>query len=138
MTPKELVGMCEGTKDKSDLTSNATACNKLHNSLQRFLYVVALRFGCHQRTERSFSIKGRQMPVCARCLGILTGPFVAPLYLFYPDERIAIGFMGIFVLDSVTQVLGLRESNNWVRLLTGATCSASVLFLFMNGVKRWL
>jgi uncharacterized membrane protein len=27
-------------------------------------------FVCHQRPERSFSLGGRQMPVCARCAGI--------------------------------------------------------------------
>jgi len=25
---------------------------------------------CHQRAERSFTIRGRQMPVCARCSGL--------------------------------------------------------------------
>jgi len=27
-------------------------------------------FVCHQRPERSFSLGGRQMPVCARCAGL--------------------------------------------------------------------
>jgi uncharacterized membrane protein len=27
-------------------------------------------FVCHQRPERSFSLAGRQMPVCARCAGL--------------------------------------------------------------------
>jgi uncharacterized membrane protein len=31
---------------------------------------VAGSFVCHQRPERSFSLAGRQMPVCARCAGL--------------------------------------------------------------------
>jgi uncharacterized membrane protein len=34
-----------------------------------FLYLSTSRI-CHQRPERSFSISGFQMPVCARCTGL--------------------------------------------------------------------
>ena len=39
-------------------------------------------FVCHQRPERSFSLGGRQMPVCARCAGLYAASAIAaPLAL---------------------------------------------------------
>ena len=32
---------------------------------------------CHQRPERCFSIRGRPMPVCARCTGLYAGAAIA-------------------------------------------------------------
>jgi uncharacterized membrane protein len=38
-----------------------------------------------------------------------------------------------FLADLITQVLGLRESNNWLRAATGAASSLSVLSLALKG-----
>ena len=35
------------------------------------------RFICHQRADRSFFVRGRQMPVCARCTGLYAGGTLA-------------------------------------------------------------
>ena len=51
--------------------------------LYRWLPIV---FGCHCREDRSFHIRGRRLPLCARCTGELAGilgclvsaPFVLP------------------------------------------------------------
>ena len=43
---------------------------------------MAGSFVCHQRPERSFSLGGRQMPVCARCAGLYAASAIAaPLAL---------------------------------------------------------
>jgi uncharacterized membrane protein len=51
---------------------------------------------CHQRPERSFFLDGRQVPICARCFGMLIAERDGPLpileaTLFYvlPVIRIA-------------------------------------------------
>lgn len=110
----------------------------LHDRFQRYTFYVALSVGCHQRRDRSFSWRGRQVPLCARCLGMLVGPVLVPLYFCFPNPWIAVVSFSAFLVDASTQFVGLRESNNWLRLLTGAAFSASVLFLLIHGVHLCL
>src|SRR3954470_13491308 len=35
------------------------------------------QFMCHQRPERSFFLRGHQLPVCARCTGLYAGAALA-------------------------------------------------------------
>ena len=110
----------------------------MHDSIQYWLYLAALKLRCHQRSDRSFSVRSRQVPVCARCLGLLIGPAFSGLYVCYPHPPLAFGCIIAFLLDSVTQMFGLRESNNWLRLFTGAGFSASALYLIIWGGTVWL
>jgi uncharacterized membrane protein len=50
----------------------------LAHLLAAAVYVVGAAV-CHQRPERSFSLLGAQMPVCARCAGIYFGAALAAL-----------------------------------------------------------
>jgi len=72
---------------------------------------------CHQRADRSFFLRGRQVPVCARCLGLLVGVTLVPLYCH--DLRLAAALIFVMLLDGCTQAFHLRESRNWLRFLTG-------------------
>jgi uncharacterized membrane protein len=69
---------------------------------------------------------------------MLIGPLLAPLYLWCPNSWIAVVGISVFLVDGSTQLMGLRESNNWLRLVTGAVFSASVLFLFTYGITLCL
>ncbi len=83
---------------------------------------------CHQMPSRSFFIFNHKMAVCARCFGIYTGflagmliyPFVKKLNDFKTPNKwyliMALIPMGI---DGTTQLIGLRESFNELRLITG-------------------
>lgn len=77
---------------------------------------------CHQMPERSFYYKNKQFPLCARCTGILIGYFLMPLF-YFGVIKIPIVFMILMIIplliDSITQYIGLRESNNHLRLITG-------------------
>ena len=81
---------------------------------------------CHQRADRSFFLGGNEMAFCARCIGVWLGIFVGLLcitFLEVPlDFRLAwvflLGLLPIMV-DGGGQLLGLWESTNIVRLLTG-------------------
>ncbi|MDR1355385.1 MAG: DUF2085 domain-containing protein [Propionibacteriaceae bacterium] len=81
--------------------------------------------GCHQITERSFSLHGYQFPVCARCTGILLGELLSLLALsaFFAGGHlnwyILLALLSPLVIDGVTQHLKLRTSNNILRLATG-------------------
>ncbi len=81
---------------------------------------------CHRIPERTIHIKGRPMPLCARCTGILIGALWAMLYLLFSWTNV--GFFGLLVgiilmlpgvMDGVTQLLEYRVSNNLLRLVTG-------------------
>lgn len=72
---------------------------------------------CHQLPDRSFTYQNRQVPLCARCLGLLVGVILVPLYV--RNLYIAPVLIAAMMLDGVTQALHLRLSNNWLRFLTG-------------------
>ena len=81
------------------------------------LWRVALVIHCHQRADRSFVFRRRQVPLCARCLGLLFGVTLVPLYC--TDPRLSTALIVVMLLDGGTQALHLRESRNWLRFLTG-------------------
>jgi uncharacterized membrane protein len=90
----------------------------IHNRVQRLLGVLALWINCHQRADRSYTIRGRQIPVCNRCLGILFGLTIAPFFTL--EHRQLYVLLTIpMVSDGLTQLIGIRESRNWLRLSTG-------------------
>ena len=77
---------------------------------------------CHQLSERSFFVRGRQFHLCARCTGIITGYFLSPLAYFTLGEEVTFYFIicaMIIALDGFTQLWKLRESANILRFVTG-------------------
>lgn len=83
-------------------------------------------FICHRRPERSFFIKGHQFPVCARCTGFYISLVLYFIYAYfhYVDYSFLLILVSILLLvptfiDGFTQLLCLRESNNFLRLITG-------------------
>ncbi len=79
---------------------------------------------CHQRPDRSFFIRGRQFPVCARCTGVYIGEFAALLsYRFIkPPAALCIVFCAVMLADWLIQFFKIRESTNFRRLITGLLC----------------
>ena len=81
---------------------------------------------CHRLPERSFFYKGHQFPVCARCTGLYTGMAIFFVYLYFNPIKIDVSYLIISIIlnvpcfiDGFTQKLKLRESNNYLRLVTG-------------------
>lgn len=79
---------------------------------------------CHRIPERSFFYKGHQFPVCARCTGVylslITAPLLKHLNLTINDLMLlGIALLIPMAIDGTTQLFGLRESNNYLRLITG-------------------
>ncbi len=77
--------------------------------------------GCHQRADRSFFVKGQQMPVCARCEGELIGMIAGLILIFFvrPDFWVPAVLMVPMIADGLIQNLGHVESTNVRRLVTG-------------------
>ncbi len=102
-----------------------------------------LGFGlCHQLPERSFFGGGVQVPVCARDTGIYVGFCVALVLIsvLHRPERprgfptplgwVAFGLMvGSMAIDGGTQFIGLRSSQNELRLITGLLTGFGVAML---------
>ena len=93
---------------------------------------------CHRITARSFTIGGRQFPLCARCTGMYLGVALTLLVIFLtgrlrwselpplPVLLVLIGFIGLMGIDGINsyshffpKAPHLYEPRNWLRLLTG-------------------
>jgi len=103
--------------------------------------VFALFHGwCHQLPSRSLFLDGYPMAVCSRCFSLGASVVVAGLL----SARIAafgtfprhfrVPFWGIglaavpMALDGFSQLFGLRESNNTLRVITGCLLGGAVAF----------
>ena len=110
-----------------------------------FLDILSFLGGglCHQRLERTFSIGNLNMPVCSRCTGIYLGIILSILTLTlierkikgeFPSLKVVLISVGVFLMmgvDVVLSTVGLIESNNIIRLITGfMTGWFMVLLLF--------
>lgn len=86
---------------------------------------------CHQIPERSFFIKGYQLPICARCTGLFIGYFIG-VYKKIFNKKISIIFILIMGLDGILQLFKIIQSNNRRRFITGVLSGMS----FINLVKH--
>jgi uncharacterized membrane protein len=86
---------------------------------------------CHQLPERSLSVGGQQLPVCARDTGIYVGFIVAFVMIALmerhhpremPPPRVLVTclvFIALMGLDGVSSYAGWRTTTNDIRLITG-------------------
>lgn len=90
---------------------------------------------CHRLPERSLFWRGRQLPVCARCTGILLGYLAYPLFLFGVVAAplwLALALQLPTLVDGLTQATGRRTSTNALRLATGVLAGVGQV-----GVMAW-
>ena len=121
-----------GTSDNEDIISH------IH-----FPWDYTYAFGdvwCHQKSERSFFIRGNQMPVCARCIGIFLGVFfglgISIFTMVRIDENVHKKILKLFVvgylllaIDVTGQSVGLWHSINAIRVLSGSLAGTSFGFI---------
>ena len=96
---------------------------------------------CHQLSSRSLFIMGYQMPVCTRCFAIYFAFFIGCLVFqiggFKRNKIISRWWFLVFILpmaiDGTTQLFRLRESNNYLRFLTGFLAGVIVPFYVIPG-----
>lgn len=90
-----------------------------------FFMQIGAHSGCHQRSDRSFSLGHYQFPICARCTGILIGEILGVANLFIGltiATYLSIIFMLVMFLDWLIQKIDLLPSTNIRRILTGTLC----------------
>lgn len=112
--------------------------SKLRQSMVLMLDELGEASGCHRMKERSFFYKGHQFPVCARCTGVFFGELTAVLLFFFKKllsistSSIMLMIMGI---DWGVQELGIKESNNIRRLITGFLGGLGLFSIYINLIK---
>lgn len=92
---------------------------------------LPFRLLCHGIEPRSFAVGSAAMPICARCSGIYLGMLggIAGGLFLAGRGRIVPGVVAALLivplaLDGTTQALGLRESGNLLRFVTGILTGA--------------
>ena len=103
-------------------------------SISDYLMVLGNLSGCHQLAERSFFIKGRQFPVCARCTGALIGYIVGGILYFFIRINIflCLLFSLIMFVDWYLQYEDLVQSNNIRRVITGFLCGLGLIQIYFS------
>lgn len=79
-------------------------------------------FPCHRRTDRTIHIRGKAMPLCARCSAILLGYAFAPITVGFEITSpiwFCVAICLPMLIDGFTQLWKWRESNNMIRVITG-------------------
>ncbi|TQK53859.1 putative membrane protein [Brevibacillus sp. AG162] len=92
---------------------------------------------CHRRADRSFYIGGKKMPLCARCVSILAGYLLAPVFagMHIVTSYYLIGFLLLpMLIDGFTQQWKWRTSNNMLRFFTGFSFGIGQSLLISNVV----
>ena len=89
---------------------------------------------CHQREDRCMHFLGEPLAACSRCtflyLGVLASSIAYPLAGWPKRPGIRYLFIAAapLIVDGGTQLLGLRESNNTIRAITGFVFGSAIAF----------
>lgn len=103
----------------------------------------AFSYVCHQAPERSFSVFGYKLSVCARCTGVYAGftlgaaayPLLTSLRRAHAPERKWLFIAAApLVLDFGLGFLGIWENTHLSRFLTGGLIGAAAVFYIMPGL----
>jgi len=93
---------------------------------------------CHQRSERSFYLWARQMPVCARCTGIYFG--AAFTVLLWPVARWPRSVAPTFAVVARRLQPSVCRSPKGIALLACAPAMATLVYEWTAGVmpSNWI
>lgn len=97
--------------------------------------LLGIAFMCHQRPERSFFIRGKQLPLCARCTGILIGYILGILIAIITRCKYNTYFLFAIIpmiIDGGMQQIWGINSNNWRRLFTGILGGVAIIYIFIT------
>jgi uncharacterized membrane protein len=110
---------------------------------------LLFRFMCHGIPERCLLLFGVPMPICARCVGVyvgllaglwITAAAIARRYAVFPRERIlrivALAAITPLGIDGLTQLVGLRESTNPLRIATGLIAGFAFGMWILSAVEH--
>lgn len=103
--------------------------------LYQFFFLI-----CHQDPNNSFFLFGNPLGVCIRDVGVylsfLLGTILYPFFVKddkMPDKKWLIISAIPILVDGLTSLVGLRESNTFLRLLTGSLLGVVLPFYVIPG-----
>ncbi|MBM7584214.1 putative membrane protein [Bacillus pakistanensis] len=104
------------------------------------LDIFTLRFmPCHRIKERSLVLRGKQFPVCYRCMFLLIGmlcviPILYFRIIFSLDLAIpsCVALNIPMLMDGWTQRMDIRRSNNLLRAITGLCAGLGLSILSVS------
>ena len=114
---EDLSGLVALSDNENTINNMSFPWNSIYSASDRL---------CHQKAERSFFVNGNQMPFCSRCTAIWLGLALGLLFIIFYTIQLDGKFLFIALLcvfpmglDGVSQLIGLWESTNLIRLITG-------------------
>ena len=106
------------------------------------LWMTSMRIGrkcsgCHQMPERSFFVGGYQLPLCARCTGIVIGHVTGAAVSVFHSVPLwtLIGTLPLMA-DGMVQKYTSYESTNIRRLVTGILYGFGMMSAFIRGIRE--
>lgn len=112
---------------------------------------------CHRITERSFTINGRQFPLCARCSGMYLGVALITIVAMLAGRMrraklpklqlflVLLGFIALMGIDGINsyshffpQAPHLYEPRNWLRLVTGMGTGVAMGIILLPALAQSL
>ena len=104
---------------------------------------LLFRVFCHGMAERSLSVFGEAMPICARCFGIYAGLITGvAIFAMWPRIEEQAARMFVFAaalpiaIDGLTQAASLRVSTNPLRLATGIVAATAFAIWALSAVEH--
>ncbi|MEJ5185923.1 MAG: DUF2085 domain-containing protein [Candidatus Geothermincolales bacterium] len=107
----------------------------------RFLWWLGFSI-CHQQVERILQFGDNRLFLCARDTGLFVGLFTTAVTLFLAAQRLRHGTrvvnlvagvcVSFFLWDSLTSYLGLRETTNLLRFLSGFSGGVGLGLLLLS------
>ena len=108
-----------------------------------YVQILNRKFGlcaCHRKKDRSIHFFGFEKYLCSRCMGLFFGGIIGLLLLLIP-LRIPWFYLVLLLipmlLDGFSQLFFIRESNNFLRLITGF-CFGLALPPFVNVILAYI
>lgn len=121
----------------------ATLCTWAVGQGASMQWRLLFRLMCHGRMERCLELFGAPMPVCARCVGIYAGMLLGilafwaiPLLREKVMRTVALVCVVPLAIDGLTQLSGLRESTNELRVATGIVAGLAFGLWILSAVER--
>jgi uncharacterized membrane protein len=104
---------------------------------------LAFRLLCHGLEARCLEVFGVPMPICSRCTAIYAGLLVgmaAFAVVPFLREKVMrpVAFLAVtpLAVDGLTQLAGLRESTNALRIATGLAAGIAFGLWALSAVER--
>ncbi len=104
---------------------------------------LAFRLMCHGLTRRCLELFDVPMPLCARCVGIYLGLlagvaffWLVPLLRERVMRNVAVAAIVPLALDGLTQLSGIRESSNPLRMATGMIAGLAFGLWILSAIER--